>query len=1067
MKDINYRLGLDIGITSVGWAVINLDKQRIEDLGVRIFNAAEQPKTGASLALPRREARGRRRLLRRKAYRISRVKKLLISKGVITEEEYNKLFDTRNFTADIWELRSKGLDEKLTSKEWTRILVNLSKRRGFRSNRKNEAKDKEAGQLISNISNNMAIMNEKGYRTVGEMIFKESKFSNDPYEAKRNKAGKYNKCVSRKMIEDEVKKLFETQRDYGNKYASKEMEQEYLLIFNSQRPFSNFEELEKLVGYCTLEKKNGYKRAPKNSLSAEEFILYSSLNNLSIKLDGKKRSLTQEERDKICDLAFNKSEVKYSTIRKAINLSENERFSTLSYNKKGEIDKTESTKFVSLRGTYEIKKAIQKSLGKNYWEEIKYKRELLNNIAYVLTLGKTDIEIESEMKKRNIPEEIINAVMDISFTGFINLSIQAIDKIIPYLKEGLTYDKACKEVGYNFKAEYDGEKFDKLPLIDKDEIINPVVIRALSQTRKVVNAIISKYGSPVGINVELARELAKGFKDRQAIKKKHDESKVEKEKIRKELEILIGKSPTSMEMLKYRLWKQQKEECPYTQKKIYIEDLFKPGYYEIDHIIPFSRCFDDSLNNKVLVKGVENQRKSNRTPFEYFGGDSERWHKFEVWVEESNLNYAKKDNLLIKKFGEEEGKDFKERNLNDTRNITSYIFKFIGSRLKFKESNSKQKVVSVNGRATAYLRAKWGLVKVREDGDKHHALDAAVVAVTTQGMVQKISKYSKAKELKYIRQSDEFVDIETGEIVKLEEYRYLEKDNLPRPWEGFSGELEARLSDNPIEDIQRLDLKSYDKEFLESVKPIFVSRVPQRKVGGKMFKETIYSQKAMTDKGCIVKKKLVDLKEKDIMNIYNYNSDKKLYDAILERYNEFNGDAKKAFSEPFRKPTRSGKLGPIVNSIKVITALPFKDGVEQNKGLVAKEGIARVDVYKKDKSYYMVPVYRKDIALGVTPKKAALSGKSEKDWTQIDESFKFTFSLFKNDLVEIIYEKKEGFFGYFEKFDRGTASLTIKKHDGKEPWRGVGVKSGVKEFNKYTVDTLGNYYKIKEGVFEF
>ncbi|MFQ9247059.1 MAG: type II CRISPR RNA-guided endonuclease Cas9 [Clostridium paraputrificum] len=155
MKDINYRLGLDIGITSVGWAVINLDKQRIEDLGVRIFNAAEQPKTGASLALPRREARGRRRLLRRKAYRISRVKKLLISKGVITEEEYNKLFDTRNFTADIWELRSKGLDEKLTSKEWTRILVNLSKRRGFRSNRKNEAKDKEAGQLISNISNNM------------------------------------------------------------------------------------------------------------------------------------------------------------------------------------------------------------------------------------------------------------------------------------------------------------------------------------------------------------------------------------------------------------------------------------------------------------------------------------------------------------------------------------------------------------------------------------------------------------------------------------------------------------------------------------------------------------------------------------------------------------------------------------------------------------------------------------------------------------------------------------------------------------------------------------------------
>ena len=91
-ESINYRLGLDIGITSVGWAVINLDKKRIEDLGVRIFNAAEHPKDGSSLALPRRLARGRRRLLRRKAYRVNRVKKLILSEKILTKEELDNLF---------------------------------------------------------------------------------------------------------------------------------------------------------------------------------------------------------------------------------------------------------------------------------------------------------------------------------------------------------------------------------------------------------------------------------------------------------------------------------------------------------------------------------------------------------------------------------------------------------------------------------------------------------------------------------------------------------------------------------------------------------------------------------------------------------------------------------------------------------------------------------------------------------------------------------------------------------------------------------------------------------------
>ena len=181
-KEINYALGLDIGITSVGWSVIKLDDNfngiRIEDLGVRIFNAAENPKDGSSLALPRRLARGRRRLVRRKAYRIKRVRNLILSEKILTKDELDNLF-FNNEALSVWEARVKGLDHLLSKEEWAKILINLCKRRGFRSNRKNEAKDKETGQILSSINVNKEKMKESNSRTIGELIYNEVNNSED------------------------------------------------------------------------------------------------------------------------------------------------------------------------------------------------------------------------------------------------------------------------------------------------------------------------------------------------------------------------------------------------------------------------------------------------------------------------------------------------------------------------------------------------------------------------------------------------------------------------------------------------------------------------------------------------------------------------------------------------------------------------------------------------------------------------------------------------------------------------------------------------------------------------
>lgn len=1061
---MRYRLGLDIGITSVGWSVVNLDEKRIEDLGVRIFNAAENPKDGSSLAAPRREARGRRRLLRRKAYRVNRVRDLILEKNILSKEELDVLFKNKDIDS-VWNIRVKGLDTSLNNHEFAKLLINFCKRRGFKSNRKNEINDKEAGIIITSIRNNEENMKNTNSRTIGEYIFKQVKDSEDKHKPLRNKLGQYNMCISRTMIREEIHTLFEKQRSFNNKFASDEIEDLYLEIFDSQRPYSKFEDLERMVGYCTFEK-GKYRRAPKNSISAEEFVLYDNLNKISIIKDGDKRKLTKEERNLIVKEAFNKKEIKYSKLRSLLKLDESEYFSTLTYSLGKSQSQTENCKFTSLKGYNELKKAIEHGINKSYWEtSVKDNRKMLNEIAYVLSLGKTDEEITNQLRKRDIPDEIIDVVLDISFSKFANLSIEAINKILPYMRDGHQYSEACEMAGYDFKAIYQGEKSYKLPVIKIDEIVNPVVNRALAQTRKVINAIIDKYGSPIGINVELARELSKNFKDRKAIEKEQKENRDNRDKIRKEIVSLMRKEPTGIEVLKYRLWEQQKNECAYSQLGISINNLFEPGMCEIDHIIPFSRSFDDSLNNKVLVLSKENQNKTNKIPFEYFGDDEERWHRFEVWVTNSKLPYKKKQNLLKKKFSVEEQRDWKARNLQDTKYICKYIANYINNRLIFAESESKQKVITVNGRATAYLRAKWGLTKVREDGDKHHALDATVVAVTTQGMIAEISKYSKAGELRNIRQGDQFVDIETGEIVKLADYKYLLKDRLPRPWPYFSEELKLRLSDSPKEELKKWQIETYDQEFIkQNVESIFVSRVPFRKVGGRLFKETVYSKNSFKDNKFITKKKLQDLKISDMENIHDYHCDKKLYDAIEIKLKENNGDGKKAFKEEFRKPTKSGKLGPVVRSIKIVTKPPFKDGIELNEGVVAKNRIARIDIYEKDRKYFVVPVYCHQIANGIIPKKAAVAAKSEKDWIYMDESYVFKFSLYKNDLIEIKYgDKKKGCFGYYDSFDIGTSALTIEEHDSSKQYRGVGIKQGVTMLNKYEVTVLGKFHKVKRG----
>ena len=182
MQHIHYTLGLDIGIGSVGWAVLQNDAKgepiRIQDLGVRIFDRAEQPKTGESLAAPRRAARSARRRLRRHRHRLERIRYLLERQNVISREALAELYEKGGFTKSPYQLRAEGLDRLLDSEEFSRVLIHLAQRRGYQSNSTAEAAkdEKETGKVKQALAENQLRMEQGGYRTVGEMMYRDEAF---------------------------------------------------------------------------------------------------------------------------------------------------------------------------------------------------------------------------------------------------------------------------------------------------------------------------------------------------------------------------------------------------------------------------------------------------------------------------------------------------------------------------------------------------------------------------------------------------------------------------------------------------------------------------------------------------------------------------------------------------------------------------------------------------------------------------------------------------------------------------------------------------------------------------
>lgn len=1057
---VSYTLGLDVGIASVGWCV--LGAERIIDLGVRCFDKAENEK-GESKGIEWRSIKTQRRRLQRRAGRLLRLRRLCLANGIVPTSDSSHFCSTGDATP--WDLRVEALDRLLTPLELGIVVYHIVKHRGFLSTRKAELKDdkKEAGKLSAGVSRTKELLLAGGWRTPGELAARDPSFA----EGKRNKQGQYKNTFDRNLLLDELKQIFTKQRSFNSPFVSPEFEEKVVAIFEQQKPAITGAQMLALIGRCTFEKSEY--RAPKASWTAERFVWMTKLNNLRIVENGARRELTEAEREAIITLPYELKDVKYKSVRtklkKLTGFSDSARFVGLTYS----ADKDpEVASFASLKGWHTLKMALENAGLSSLWVELSTNSERLDQLALALSLYKTDEEIRENLVKQGFTAEAIEALLDVSFSGFIQLSTKALTRIVPFMEAGQRYDEACISAGYHHSQVRPEARQKLLPVIPREQIRNPVVSRALNQTRKIVNALVRKYGSPAAVHIELARDLSKPFDERRDIKKAQDKFQQDKERSKNDFieKFGVDPNPKNQDLLKYRLYEDQQGKCAYSLAALDVARLFEKGYAEIDHILPYSRSFDDSQNNKVLVLTTENRNKNNSTPFEYLGGDEEstRWHEFQSWVlGNRTFRAAKRERLLRRSFDEREASEFKERNLNDTRYLARFLKNFIEENLSLK-GDDQGKVVCVNGQFTAFLRARWGLVKVRAQSDKHHAMDAAVIAAANRSLIKRVSNFSRYGKI--IQRSDGlFVARDTGEVLEGNPAELL-NNRFPRPWEEFRDELLARLDEKPIEQLKQLDLKTYAEEQLRSVHPLFVSRAPKRRNKGAFHQETIRSAKQL-DKGVsTVKTSLQSLTVSDLGQLVELEDprNKPLYDALRSRMEQFKGDARKAFAEPFYKPNKKGESTALVRAVRVKRVQ--KGGLSVRHGIADQASMIRIDVFTKSKKFFAIPIYQSDRAATELPQHAVDAGKPRSSWTLIDDSFEFLFSLYPNDVVSLKKQDEE-YLGYFAGLDVSTGAINILVHDrdkncGKDGLhRSLGIRTAV-GLEKFHVDPLGQLFRVKQ-----
>lgn len=770
LPKLRYRLALDIGTSSIGWCLLKINSdyqpQAIIRMGVRIFSDGRSPKDGSSLAVTRREARQ----MRRRRDRLLRRKERLIN-ALVKYGFFSQILDDRqaNVTLDPYLLRKKGLYEALAPNEFARTLFHINQRRGFLSNRRTDKKDSDSGVLKQAIIKLRTKLDEEQCQTLGEWLANrhEQGFSvRARLRGNTQKERAYDFYADRAMIEHEFDVLWERQKGFNstlfNDAARLELK-DILLFQRNLKPVK--------PGRCTLMPEE--ERAPLALPSTQLFRIYQEVNNLRILSENLSETvLNKNQRDQIVALLNLKSKVTFKGIAKALKLS-----SAASFN-------LEDLKRDFLKGNSTAAILSKEEHFGDLWNafDLAHQDSIVERL---LNEPSEQLAIAWLMSQFNLDEATAERIVNVSLPeGYGSLSKAALDNILPKLmSDVIAYDKAVTAAGFESHsalshAQSTGEVMESLPYYGdplrrhvafakesprNDEerfgkIANPTVHIGLNELRKVVNALIKRYGHPSEIVVEVARDLKLSREKRLEIEREQKVRQDFNEKLVAEACKILSLNPDALGRSKRRelsqkmqLWYElnphdvTNRRCPYTGEQLSISRLLS-SEVEIEHILPYSRTLDDSLNNKTVCMSRANRIKGNETPFEAFGAKNEIGYDYEAIVRRASLMPKNKGQRFTQDGYErwlKEDKDFLARALSDTAYLSRIAKEYLSLICP------PNKVRAIPGRMTALLRGTFGLNQLlsgdaskNRNDHRHHALDAAVIGITDQGLLQRFSQAS-------------------------------------------------------------------------------------------------------------------------------------------------------------------------------------------------------------------------------------------------------------------------------------------------------------------------------------
>jgi CRISPR-associated endonuclease Csn1 len=781
-------LGLDLGTNSIGWALILLDENdspiKIIAMGSRIIpldaNSRDQFAKGQAISKnkDRTTARTQRKGYDRKQLRKKDIKKLLNDLNILPTDELMNMP-----MLDLWKLRNDAVNknENITAEQLGRILYMLNQKRGYKSARSEANADKKDTDYVAAVKGRYAQLKENN-QTIGQHFYtglNNANIHNQYFKVKEN-------VYPREAYIEEFDNIMNVQKSKHAFLTEEVIETLKNEIIYYQRKLKSQKGLVNVCEFEGFEKKYldketqkektafvGPKVAPKTSPLYQLCKIWENVNNINVKTKNPEGSKykwsdyypTIEEKEKIAAHLNTNAKLTYDDLLKILNLKKEEVFANkqLRNGLQGNITYSEIEKIIGKSNLLQIEIDIlatntsaylyDKKTGEIIDEkdgfviDAKVEKEPLYQLWHTIYSIQDLEECKNALIKRfAIDAEIAEKLSKIDFNkqAFGNKSNKAIRKILPYLMQGFDYSQACSFAGYNHSnslTKDENEKRilkEKLELIPKNGLRQPVVEKILNQMINMVNAIIENYGKPTEIRVELARELKQSKDERENADKYNRDAKKLNEDVEKRLKSL-GISSTKKFVQKYKYIFQTRGEidakgklqaykvenakvtnqCIYCGQSFDITEAITGDNFDVDHIIPKALLFDDSQTNKVLVHRSCNKNKTNTTAYDYLVSKGEEAlnqyiQRVDEWYKSGIIGYGKMQRLKVSYIEYTERKKRKKETEADKKLWEEFI-----DRQKRETAYISRKAVEIlqqictyvyttEGSVTAKLRKLWG-----------------------------------------------------------------------------------------------------------------------------------------------------------------------------------------------------------------------------------------------------------------------------------------------------------------------------------------------------------------------